>query len=352
MERLISRADFNKRLLTVLGALPFYSRTGPLSFVIPPIDLPTSPVENTKVFERWGLVDVSSNGGPINHDVSIQDAHRLGAKVILSIDPDQRYLGKLVSEGFNVINRPYFENNIYEGNTLNRSLEKYNSLPKSVHMIIELFKEPNSPSQNGGSFLEPEDFISNRFIPAARGVIGRGGVALLSALDQRAHLTTGVDEEDYFSAMLKEVKRYTPELIPLEKLGIAMHAYFFAPGENPWPRVEAFNELVRQILGQRMPIFITEAGLYQNSQMNYTSQTVGRETIRILDSFIPQNVDIKAFCHWILANKAQRPEDINDREEDDLIKDLIEGFEFAALRKVHGESEAYRLIEKHALGAA
>lgn len=308
--------------------------------------IPIPPVfqeRKAKIFERFGLVDVSSNGGPKDHDLSIADSKALGAKMIISLDPDKSYLEKLAASGIGVINRPYFPDNQYDEELLISSLSKYKDLQTPTPFIVELFKEPNSSEQ----LIDPEEFIRGRFIPAAEEVISRGGVVLLPALDQRAEYSTKVSEEIYFERMLREVSKYIPARIPWENFAIAEHAYIFTPGGNPWPRIKRLDNIIWHELKKTVPVYITEAGLFQEEGNYYDSKTVGREIIRLLSMEIPSYLPIEAFCVWLLANKAQRP-DYNGLVEDEKTRRLVDRFEHAALRGIDGETEAYKAIKAYA----
>ncbi len=295
---------------------------------------PMPTVEQKKAFDVFGLVDVPNVGGPINHELAINDLKTLGAKKVVSLDPDRRYLEKLIDQRFLVIDRVYLQDNKFNEKALRANLQKFNNLGQRP--IVQPFNEVNLLEETAGFYIEPEKHVKETFLPAAKEIINERGMALVTPMAQRSE----IDEEEYFVRMLKQIKESMPAVIIRKDIGVSIHNYTFTPDEDSMYRLKKIGRIVRNCLGMSVPLYVTEAGLYQDSIKSYPSDVVGIDIIRVLNTGLPTDLNIGSYCFWVLANNAQRENSDNTL--------LMQNFEQAALRGADNKTAAYDLIAQYA----
>ncbi len=296
------------------------------------------PPEIPKTFTIFGLHGTPNPGGSDNLELTITDARRLRAKWWVALDPTEEELAAFGNAGINVITRLLLPDNNFNARLIESAIKK----PNISNLLIQPFNEPNRDVENGGKVVSPEEHMRQAFIPAARAIISRGAIPLLTPLAQRAQ-DGGIDEGSYFARMLDVLKREAPDILS-GNLAIALHNYIFEPGEDFWQRPRQLAEIVRTSLGFIPPIYITEAGLHQSLEKQFSEELLASETIRLLDSSIPNDLPVKAFCIWVYANFAQRPANHRSIIENEEVR----AFELAAWRKGDGETPIFLAVENYA----
>lgn len=297
----------------------------------------TPPEKEPKTFDMFGLHDTPNVGGSRDIKVAISDLQTLGAKFLVTLDPSLQLLKDTTAADIAVISRAYLPNNTFDDDYLIRLMRKLKHVTDIP--LVQPFNEVNLLQETGGVVKLPEQHIRSDFLQAADLISLLGGRTLLTPLAQEAP----VDEYDYLDRMLITLlQNKTPQWIA-RYIALGVHSYIFTPGENPWQRIQRLDSLVVKNVGTHLPIYVTEAGIHQTQTRQQNDETIGRETVRLLDTPIPLNLPIQSFCFWVLANFAQRP-----REHQTEASSVLHDFEVATWRGLHGPKQVFKRVQEYA----
>jgi hypothetical protein len=250
----------------------------------------------------------------------------LKAKSLVTLDPSVELLEQLKAIGVQPIIRGFLPANRFWGEEISRTLTKLKE--HAIPIINQPFNEVNLLSNTNESPRSPTDHISQDFIPAAELIDSYGGLTLLTPLAQRAQTTINnfqYDDTLYFRYQLTALKKQKSVNWIRNRVAIGFHSYTFSPNESPHKRIYAAHQLTKDILGISLPFYVTEGGLFQDTDQVYPEAVVSESTVSLLSSSLPKETKVESFCLWVLANMAQRPADNELTEE-------LKDFEVAAWR--------------------
>lgn len=278
-----------------------------------------------RVFDIYGLHDCPFLGGSPNSDRALADFKRLKVKRVVSLMPADFILDKTSKEGIEMIARAYMPENRFKPDILSSLIERLKLYYPNP--IIQPFNEVNLPSQTGWDFRLPESHINDDFIPAAEFISARSGVTILTPPAPNA-LVEGISTFEYLERMMTELLQKKGQTWIVENnITLGLHPYIFRPEADHWEDVIEMDNMVGRLIGKEPPVYITEAGLHQESSTNriFSEEVVAKETARILHSPIPSQLQgrLQAYCFWIYASEAQRTPNIPPGHPDDELLSWI-----------------------------
>ncbi len=327
-----------------LGRREFLQRAGRAAGVaaavsLLPRGLLASAVGGQRTFGLFGLHGVPNAGGETDADLLVADLAALSARWFVSIWPREHVIRKLSEAGVRPIIRLAEEGNAFtpaHHSAALGTITRYFERP-----VIQPFNEVNLLRETVGKPLSAREHVREGFLPAAELIAARGGLALLTPLAQDAGAPNW-SEEPYFVEMLDELSSATSIDWLREHVAIAVHSYTLGTGEDLWSRIAQVHDMTVGILGEGLPLYVTEAGLHRTESDGLDEAAVAAETVRLLDQPVPVDLPVQAVCFWLLANFAQRPEQQRRSQNRDL-----QHFERAAWRGVDGPRDVFRRVARY-----
>ena len=287
-----------ERLYTRREALKLFSTTL-LAGVAPPFHQLMSQLERP-TFSVYGLHGTPDLGGGVDSELLVSDLINLGAKWLVSLDPSEELLQRIKSSNIGLIIRTSEPENTFTPDYQVSLLKKYQKyIP---NLVIQPFNEVNLLAETGGKVIPAPEHISKSFIPTAELISEYGGLTLITPLAQRTSYPN-FEELPYYIESLRQLKKAKDISWILNNLALGVHSYIFTPGEDQWRRVSILASAAQQILEVNLPIFITESGLYQTRQTNFSQELVARETIRQLETPVPYHLPIQSNCFCDVFDK-------------------------------------------------
>lgn len=240
---------------------------------------------------------------------TVEFVKAMGGTSLVVINPGEKTLEKANNNGVAVIARYYSSENRFSeekiGSLVNL-MQKY----QETFPIIVPFNEVNLSYETENTYRSPEEHIEQDFLPAFKLISNKGGITLLTPLAQNAVAiedSREVDEFEYFERMLVALRRHLTD-DELQSVGLGLHAYAMHPGDDIRPRLYKINDIAKEVLGIKLPMFLTETGLFQGKNTSHSPELVAEETERIfnepieLDNIVNANV-------WVVGNGGFRPYD-------------------------------------------
>ncbi|MHB8644266.1 MAG: hypothetical protein ACYDAR_00595 [Thermomicrobiales bacterium] len=252
-------------------------------------------IKNTKtIFQTHGFHAAPDRGGGLRVDLQIADMKTLAATSVTVILPTEEYMEKAVDERLLVITRLHFDN----VDAISRVVERQLAIHKGLQR--PLFQVGNEIDQEGfgGAQISPERFTRDVFLPVVNATRDRGGKILIPPMGPGSPTEFG-----YLDNLLKAINATIPRDVIRESLGVCVHNYFYQ-GQNPLDRVRRIYQQTANILGP-MPIYITEAGLFQNRTRFYADAVIRDETLRYLQMPLG-DLPITVNNWWVIGNRAFR----------------------------------------------
>lgn len=290
-----------------------------------------SPETEPKTASIFGLHDTPNVGGSYDIDMAIEDATRLGAKSLLMMDPGPQLIKDTTRAGIGVIGRAYLPGNRFDEERLTNLMRKLT--PHIDKPVVQPFNEVNLLKETDDVAVSPQQHAFD-FAKASDLIARRGGIALLTPMAPRAPINDILYLERFMNVYLT-IK--SPDYVA-QNNAIGAHAYVFKPGQNPWEHVQRVQSVFDRFV-PALPVYVTEAGVFQDLKNPIDEDVVGSETLRILETPIPAGLDVKSFCFWVLSNFAQRPKDHEEKADDEL-----RGFELSAWRAPNRLKSVYTKV--------
>jgi hypothetical protein len=302
-------------------------------------------------FSVFGMHDTPNDGGSQNVQLAIDDLNILRAKYLVALNPSERLIEASLRSGIQLINRIYFNDNQFDETKTRLIMKKLSSYLE--HPIVQPFNEVNNKGFTGNISITPEKH-ANDLIEAAELISSYGGITLITPMDQGFLEQTegqGLTDYEYLAELAANLNTLRPSDWLKERVAIGSHAYThigdadmdkFDPRQlTPTYRIQKIDQIVRRHLGFQPDHYLLETGLWQDSNRPYPPEYYARETIRILDSPVDEDIRLKCACFWVYANHAQRP--INHRRDPKQL-----GFEYAVWRGVNGPQTIYQKVAEYA----
>ncbi len=262
-----------------------------------------------------GFHAAPDRGGGLRVDQQIADMRNLAATSATVILPTEEYLGKAVDARLLVITRLYFNNFDDVRSITNEQL--------AIHQGVQtpIFQVGNEIDQEqfGGIPISPERFIRDVFLPVVQATRDHGGKILIPPMGPGSPT-----EYTYLDQLLGEIKATVPPDVIEESLGLSIHNYFYQ-GQDPLDRVRRIYQQTTNILGP-LPIYITEAGLYQTRTRFYPDEVIRDEIVRYVQLPLG-DLPIKVNNWWVIGNRIFRGPPLPEHVT------LFDDFETSAWRK-------------------
>jgi hypothetical protein len=270
---------------------------------------------STTVFHVHGFHAAPDRGGGQRVDQQIADMQTLAATSATIILPTEEYLGKAVDARLRVITRLFFNN----FDDVRSITEEQLAMHRGVQTPI--FQVGNEIDQElfGGISLSPERFTRDVFLPVVQATRDRGGLILIPPMGPGSPT-----EYPYLDQLLRAIKATIPADVIEESLGLTIHNYFYQ-GQNPLDRVRRIYQQTTNILGP-LPIYITEAGLYQTRTRFYPDDVIRDEIVRYVRMPLG-DLPIRVNNWWVIGNRVFRGPPLPEHVT------LFEDFETSAWRK-------------------
>lgn len=246
------------------------------------------------IFHAHGFHAAPDRGGGRRVDLQIADMKTLAATSVTVILPTEEYLQKAVDERLLVATRLHLDN----FDDIPRALDTQLGIHRGLQTPI--FQVGNEIDQEGfaGAPIPPERFTRDVFLPVVNATRDRGGKILIPPMGPGSPTEFG-----YLDDLLKAISATIPPDVIRESLGLCVHNYFYQ-GQNPLDRVRRIYRQTANILGP-LPIYITEAGLFQNRTRFYPDEVIRDETLRYLQMPVG-DLPIKVNNWWVIGNRAFR----------------------------------------------
>lgn len=309
--------------------------------ISPALNEQVFPKPVKRLYEVYGIHDTPNGGGSIKKDLFRTDLQVLRPKGVTFINGSEDLLRIVRTANLSVVMRTVApKKNRFDAEFVEKEVSKTFSCIEGGDPIFQVTgNEPNLLHETGGVPVSPKEHIEKFFLPAAEIVsriakrYGKRARILTTPLARNAPEINGLNEEAYFSEMLNCLRPYVNKLDC--ELVLGLHPYNLELNENPLDYIEKRYFKALSLLNIELPIYATEAGIYQTTETGFDDDVVAAETSRILKMEIPSHLPIIGFDLWVLANDVQRP-----KEDHGKFKD----YEKAALRRLTGVTPTYRAI--------
>lgn len=320
---LIPRRDILKAGLAITGA-------GILSH-----EHEVSAEQHRETFDIYGLHDAPIPGGSRNVPQLFDDIDILGANRLFSIDPSRIILEKAREKNISLDIRLILLYNRFSEQGIVNTLRK---IPNGVNTAVQPFNEVNLAHETGYRILDPQTHALD--ILKAHEVIKRANAkTIITPLAQNAPTENGIEEMEYYKQMLSYIAESVPPSYIREHFALGIHTYVENTGDNIMDRVSQLYLQAQQLLGTHIPVYITETGIHEYSDILNNPNETAEETIKLLRLPLPKGIPIEAVYPWVYANDAQRPRD--QREQ-------FHNFEQQAWRKTQGPSQTFEQVAQYA----
>ncbi|TAK34487.1 MAG: hypothetical protein EPO21_09475 [Chloroflexota bacterium] len=248
----------------------------------------------------FGLHDTPIIGGSSDLDRAFRDWEDLNVSWITVLDAREELLRRANQAGITVINRVYsrsiFEPGDLRGDT--RRMVRY-----GMRYVIP-YNEPNLIGENAGRTPDPIDF-AQRWIAAAEVIHAEGGYPVLTPLAPEGDHP----DVDYFQKYLGAVVAAKGAQWLLDyHVAVGVHSYILRPTDSYLGRFQTYDSIVRQVVGQSLPMLGTEGGVVMGKEHpSNTADVALAKTLEIVKQV--QQPDwprhILAATVWLYSNKAQ-----------------------------------------------
>lgn len=302
-----------------------------------------------RVSETLGFVANPWVGGGSKPEEALRDAINMGGRWLSVLEPSEEFLKafqRFRGSGLQLIPRLYLPENRFDKDHIIRELEKLRR-HKVNQTVIQPYNEVNLPDiETGGKLILPFEHVNDHFIPTALEIKEYGGIPAFAPLAQGAE----INDLEYYEDELKALVANSHFREIIDSIVQVVHHYIFEPGQELWgERLLVMRDLQIRYLGKPLDLHLTETGLYQVGKERFKEKVVAGELRRMINSKIPDSLsNLKSFCIWILACKAQEPSNNPNHRVADF-------FEPAALRHRRSEggiTEAYTVLQEEAKKAA
>jgi hypothetical protein len=309
------------------------------------VSTPAQTTPKPTYFSVFGLHDTPNDGGSQNVQLAINDLTTLGARYLVVINPSERLIEATLEHGIKLINRIYFNDNVFDESKARLIMRKLSSFLD--HPIVQPFNEVNNSGFTGNIPIAPEQHAVD-LIRATELISSYGGTTLITPMDQGfIYNFEGQQLNNYqYQTQLTSILRSERPLDWFKrKVALGSHAYThvgdadmdkFDPRQlTPSYRIQKIDQITREELGFQPDHYLLETGPWQDHFSPYSSGYYARETIRILASSIPEDVKLKCACFWVYANHVQRP--ISHQDDPKQF-----GFEYSVWRGKNGPQPIYQ----------
>lgn len=319
--------------LTNLAEAPVVKATDGWSPKLKPQTPALGLAKTQTLFDVYGLHGSPRSGGEIDLELLTKDLLRLKPKSLVYINPRQELLEATFGMGVAGIYRWHSDEEVLDlGDLKDMALlvKKYDP-----HPIIQPINEPNLElaETNGQKIIR--DYI----VPAAI-ELSRLGCSLL--LPPVAPDYNNLERSlTYFKDMIKEVKSHLSlDFMKENRTGVSVHPYVNSINQDPLQLILATDRIVREEIGQPLPIYATEAG-HDQIHLKPSAATVKDLVLKHLSLNVPESLrnTLQSYNFWVLDNLIQRPK--ADRNNPRASR-----FEDAAWRSLRGERPVFLAVEQ------
>ncbi|GEM_PF-3896403 len=300
----------------------------------------TPEKENLTILDKLGLHSTPIEGGGERPETTIFTAINLGINFIVALTPSEEFLKIASQNDLPVITRWYTKNNILNEKKFRETIKRIKKYQD--YNIVIPFNEVNLLRETGNEERTPKQH-AEEYIQALH--IGKEEDCIIPITPMsQGHGPGVIDDYIYLPEMLLELKNRIDLSLFKDNLALCLHRYILRRGDDDFIQgiTSIYNSTV-DILNMHLPVYVTEAGLYQDRKILYDETIVAAETVKILKLSLPSNIPVETIDLWNFSGFYQRPQDHRVDNEDNPAFDL----EPSALIDTDGRpKEAFIQIEK------
>lgn len=349
-DRLLYRRDFLKIAAGVAGG--FFADqllNRPIAKALAP-DLPTEPEylyapekDNLTILDKLGLHSTPIEGGGERPETTIFTGINLGINFIVALTPSEEFLKIASQNDLPVITRWYSKNNILNEKKFRETI-KHVKKYQDYNIVIP-FNEVNLLRETGNEERTPKQH-AEEYIQALQIGKEEDCIVPITPMSQ-GHGPGVIDDYKYLPEMLSELKNRIDLSLFKDNLALCLHRYILRRGDDDFIQgISSIYSSAVDILGMHLPVYVTEAGLYQDRKIRYDETIVAAEIVKILKLSLPSNIPVETIGLWNFSGFYQRPKDHRIDNGDNPAFDL----ELSALIDMDGRpKEAFIQIEKMAM---